>query len=94
LEQGAVVKAHDPAVKDVPEQYKDIQLCSSPLEAAQKADALVIATEWPDYRSVSMPEAVATMAAPRILDSNRFLANTVEGLPGVTYVAVGKAIPA
>jgi len=94
LEQGAVVQAHDPAVKELPSQYSDIRLCSSPLEAVEEADALVIATEWPDYRAVPMSQALPRMVAPKILDANRFLAGSVEPLPGVTYVTVGKAIPA
>ena len=94
LEQGAIVQAHDPAVKNLPAQYSEIRLCSSSLQAAQSAHALVIATEWPDYRAVSMSETLAVMGSPKILDANGFLANSVEALPGVTYVTVGKAVRA
>ena len=92
LEQGAKVQAHDPAVKSLPEQYAVISLRASPMEAAQGADVLVVATEWPDYLKVSMPEIVATMRTPVVVDANRFLAASLENLPGVTYAAVGKAI--
>ena len=92
LEQGAQVQAHDPAVKAVPAQLVAVRLCASPLEAAQGADALVIATEWPDYRAVSMPEILKAMHSSVILDANRFLAAGLETLPNVTYVAVGKAV--
>jgi len=91
LEEGANVQAHDPAVNSLPEQYTAIYLYASPTEAAQGADALVVATEWPDYRTVSMSEIVDTMRTPIVLDANRFLAAALENLPGVTYVAVGKA---
>lgn len=92
LEQGAKVQAHDPAVNSLPGKYAAIRLCASPREAAQGADALVVATEWPDYRAVSMPEILATMRTAIVLDANRFLAASLETLPGVTYSAVGKAI--
>jgi UDPglucose 6-dehydrogenase len=92
LDQGAHVQAHDPAVKGLPGQYAAVRLCASPMEAAQGADALVIATEWPDYRAVSMSETIATMHTAIVLDANRFLATALENLPGVTYAAVGKAI--
>lgn len=92
LEQGAKVQAHDPAVKSLPAQYAAISLRASPTEAAQGADALVVATEWPDYRAVSMPDILATMHTAIVLDANRFLATAVENLSGVTYSAVGKAI--
>jgi len=94
LGQGAKVRAHDPAVKALPEQYAGIRLCGSPLEAAQGADALVIATEWPDYLAVSLPEVLAVMRSPIILDANRFLGASTESLSGLKYAAVGKAVEA
>ena len=92
LEQGAQVQAHDSAVKSLPEQFAAIRLCASPLDAVQGADALVIATEWPDYRAVSMTEILTSMHSAIVLDANRFLAASLEALPNVTYVAVGKAV--
>lgn len=94
LEEGAKVRAHDPKVKDLPSEYQFIQLCATPLEAVRDADALVLATEWPEYRTVSMDEILAAMHTPIILDTNRFLADSTEMMPDVTYVAVGKAIKA
>lgn len=92
LDQGAWVHAHDPAVKILPQQYVAVSLCASPMEATQGADALVIATEWPEYRAISMQEIIDVMHTPIVLDANRFLAASLEALPRVTYVAVGKAI--
>ncbi len=92
LAQGATVQAHDPAVKNIPEPYTAIALFSSPLEAAHDADALVIATEWPDYRAVSIPALLAAMKTPIIVDANRFLAATLGALSNVTYVVVGRAV--
>ena len=92
LSQGVLVKAHDPAVKSLPKQFAAIHLCSSPLEAAESADALVVATEWPDYRSVSLQEVLVAMQATIILDANCFLAAQIENLADVTYVTVGKAV--
>ncbi len=92
LAQGTQVQAHDPAVKNLPEQLAAIRLCASPLEATQGADALVITTEWPDYRVVEMRETLKSMRSAIILDANRFLAARVEPLSNVTYLAVGKAV--
>lgn len=86
------MQAHDPLIKQLPEQYSAIRLCSSPLESAQNADALVIATEWPDYRAISMPEIIASMRKPLILDANRFLSAALEAQTNVIYVTVGKAV--
>jgi UDPglucose 6-dehydrogenase len=92
MEQGAQVQAHDPMIKQLPEQYSAIQLCGSPLESAQHADALVIATEWPEYRVISMPGIIAAMRKPLILDANRFLSAALESQTNVVYVTVGKAV--
>lgn len=92
LEQGVQVQAHDPSLSIIPDQYAGIQLFTSPLEAAQDADALVIATEWPEYRNVSIPELLDALRSAIVLDANRYLAEVLDTLPEVTYVAVGKAI--
>jgi UDPglucose 6-dehydrogenase len=92
LEKGASVHAHDPAVRNLPESYAAISLCASPIEAAQNADALVIATEWPEYRSISMENIISVMHTPIVLDANRFLAASLEAISEITYVAVGRAI--
>ena len=86
------MQAHDPAVKNLPEQLGAVMLYASAVEAAQGADALVVATEWPDYRAVAMPEVLKGMRSMIVLDANRFLAAALETLPNVNYVAVGKAI--
>lgn len=92
LSQGATVQAHDPAVKELPDRYAEICLYTSPIAAVQGADALVIATEWPDYRLVSIQDVLAAMRTAIVLDPNRFLASQLETLSGVAYVTVGKAV--
>ena len=94
LEQGVKVQAHDPAVKSLPEQLSALQLCASPLEAVRDADALVVATEWPDYRTVAINEVVSALRSPLVVDANGFLSASLSSLPGVTYVIVGKAVQA
>jgi UDPglucose 6-dehydrogenase len=92
LERGAKVQAHDPAIKGLPDALSAIHLCVSPLKAAHKADALVVATEWPDYRTVAASEVVSALHTPFVVDANAFLAASVGSLPNVTYVTVGKAV--
>ena len=94
LAQGAVVQAHDPALSSLPDALAAIHLCASPLQAAQGAQALVIATEWPDYRKIAMPDVLNVMGSTIVLDANRFLAEAMEALPNITYLAVGKAVKA
>ena len=92
LKQGVKVQAHDPAVKSMPDQFAAIRLCASPLEAVRDADALVVATEWPDYRAVAIGEVVSALRTPIVVDANGFLAASLGSLVVVTYVTVGKAV--
>lgn len=85
VEQGVDVRAHDPAVGELPDGLAaGVRLCSSAEEAAAGADALVVCTPWPEYRSV-----VAT--APIVIDAAGFLKATLGADPSVRYVQVGSA---
>jgi UDPglucose 6-dehydrogenase len=78
--QGARVRAHDPAVKALPDDGIGT-LCRTPSEAVEDADALVIATEWPEYRSESIP------AGTVVIDANRFIG----AREGIRLYSVGAA---
>lgn len=89
LTQGALLRVHDPAVAALPVNWRGKVLRSAdPLDAVRGASALVVCTEWPEYRSVSANDIAA--AAPRlvVLDANRFL-SYLSATPGLAYVAVG-----
>jgi UDPglucose 6-dehydrogenase len=89
--QEAHVQAHDPAVKSLPfELNNKIDLCSSAYEALRGADALVVATEWPDYRRIDATTVISAMKNPIVLDAGRFLASALGSDPRITYVTVGK----
>ncbi len=89
--QGAAVHAHDPAVKTLPEDLKsNINLYTSALDTLKDAEVVVIATSWPEYRSIDVENIVATRDQLIVIDPNRFLANTFEADDRVCYMAVGK----
>jgi UDPglucose 6-dehydrogenase len=90
-QQGAIVQAHDPAVLELPgELAGEMVIASTPLDAARDADALVVATAWPEFRSVD-PAAVAdAMAGTLVLDANGFLAGSLGEHPAFRYVRVGQ----
>jgi UDPglucose 6-dehydrogenase len=82
LSQGAQVRAHDPAVKIVPDDLP-IRLCATAVDAAESVDAVVVATEWPEYRDLR-PAGPMT-----VIDPNRFLREAFDQ-PGVRYVTIGR----
>ena len=89
LKEGARVTAHDPAVKALPPELASrIGLAKTPAEAASSAKAVVVMTEWPEYREINGE----TLAGKIVIDANRFLASRVAGEPSITYVTVGKPL--
>jgi UDPglucose 6-dehydrogenase len=89
MEKGARVQAYDPAVKGIPANLT-ISLASSIAEAVSHADAIVICTEWPEFRQVAWPNILQTVAQPIVIDANGFLSENLSAFPGIVYRQVGK----
>jgi UDPglucose 6-dehydrogenase len=66
-----------------------IQFKSTAAEAMAGADAVVVCTEWPEFRALDWPALVATLRRPLVIDATRFLEKSVAGLSGLHYVTVG-----
>ncbi|MDQ3432233.1 MAG: UDP-glucose/GDP-mannose dehydrogenase family protein, partial [Actinomycetota bacterium] len=49
---GAVLTAHDPVVKSLPVDLKAVPIAAAVYEAAEGVDAIVLATEWPEFRAI------------------------------------------
>ena len=87
----ALVQAYDPAVRVLPADLSHgITLTASPSEAAEGADALVVATEWPEFKDLSSDIVVTRMRQPLVLDQNRFLAKAFADDERIQYVTIGK----
>ena len=92
LKEGAQIQAHDPAINNLPDQYDQIKLCLTPLEATQKADVLVVATEWSIYHSVEIKKVISSMNTLYIVDANHFLDNALRMFPEIKYITIGKFV--
>jgi UDPglucose 6-dehydrogenase len=65
-------------------------LCEDPYEVAQGADALVLATEWNEFKQIDFYRLKEIMKRPVILDGrNLWDPETVRGL-GFTYMGIGR----
>lgn len=90
--QGIRVRAHDPAVKDLPEELRPaIELTDSPAEALRGADLAVVATEWPAFKSLKADDFVSAMRTARVIDPNWFTSAALGNDSRITYVATGRA---
>ncbi len=91
LAQGSRVRAFDPAVKALPAELHAVELCTDAPGAMAGADAVVIGTEWPEFRQLDWPRALGLMRRALVIDASRFVLAAVERIPGVEYRAVGVA---
>ncbi len=91
-QQGALVHAHDPAIKKLPEQLAQIfTLHATPVTALSEASALAVATEWPEYQSLTAETILSAMRKPLVIDPNGFLLKTLGHDQRIRYATVGKA---
>ncbi len=89
IEQGAKVRVHDPAVKELPPTWNGlVQRFDEPLAALEGAQVLLVGTEWPEYKEI--PKGLFAEALPGlvVLDPNRFL-SSLGTAAALRYVVVG-----
>jgi UDPglucose 6-dehydrogenase len=91
LAAGARVQAFDPQAMDAAgKQLPDLVLCGDSYEACQGADALVIVTEWNQFRMLDFERIKGLLSRPVVID----LRNVYDPAPmraaGFEYVCVGR----
>jgi len=92
LEAGATVAAYDPeAMKNVKEIFGDqIRFAESPYDTLVEADALIIATEWNEFRTPDFERLGSLLKEKVIFDGrNLFDLNQIEQL-GFYYSSIGR----
>jgi UDPglucose 6-dehydrogenase len=91
-QQGAIVHTHDPAVKKLPDLLaQKFTLHSTTQAALSEASAMVVATEWPEYRALTAETILSAMRKPVVIDPNSFLLTTLGGDRRIRYATVGKS---
>ncbi|MGE0587007.1 MAG: UDP-glucose/GDP-mannose dehydrogenase family protein [Cyclobacteriaceae bacterium] len=92
LAEGATIKAHDPeAMDNVQKLIGDkISYHTTPYDAAEGADAILVATEWPEFRSPDFERLSTIMKSKVIFDGrNLYDIETMKEL-GFKYVSIGR----
>jgi UDPglucose 6-dehydrogenase len=91
-DRGANITAYDPAVRALPAELgRFISLRPSIAEALHGADAMLVATEWPEFSAISADSLVGWMKQPIVLDAARFLQKQLGADERIRYVSVGRA---
>ena len=89
--EGAVVKAYDPvampgAAKDNPQ----LQLAEDPYDLAKELDAIVVCTEWNEFKQLDLVRIKSAMRTPVIVDGRNIYDPPTMRKLGFTYRAVGR----
>jgi UDPglucose 6-dehydrogenase len=92
-DRGAVVRAHDPVAiphaqavePPLPLAYADDEVA-----LARGCDAIVVVTDWDQYRHIDWPEIAAAMRGELVLDARNMLQPDTVRSAGLTYVGVGR----
>ncbi len=92
LAKGAKIVAHDPeAMGNVRDHYGDkIAFCEFPMDALDGADALVINTEWSEFRNPDFTDMKNRLTTPLIFDGRNLYEPTIMKRAGFTYHSIGR----
>lgn len=89
--EGAHISGYDPvAMSNAGRENPQLRLVESPYELAEDADALVVCTEWNEFKQVDFPRIRNSMKKPIIVDGRNIYEPEVMDEQGFIYRAVGR----
>jgi UDPglucose 6-dehydrogenase len=95
-EAGAAVQAFDPeAMEETARIYgarPDLKLCESKEEALEGADALLILTEWREFRSPDVDQIRAALREPLVFDGRNLYDPKRMARDGIVYHGIGRGV--
>jgi len=90
--RGALVQAYDPqAMELVRKELPELVLCSDAYEACRGAEALVIVTEWNQFRMLDLERVKSLLARPVVADLRNIYDPVSMRAAGFDYVCVGRS---
>lgn len=93
LARGAELKAYDPqSMENARKVLPQIKFCASAYEVAEGADALVLVTEWREFKLLNMEKIRDAMRDPVLFDGRNFYNPEKKARLGFTYFGVGRGV--
>jgi len=89
--EGAIIRAYDPqAMENARAVLKKVTLCEGPYQVAEGADAIILATEWNEFKQLDFGRIKTSMRGNIILDGrNLWDSETLRSL-GFDYYGMGR----
>jgi UDPglucose 6-dehydrogenase len=90
--EGGRVNAYDPvAMTKARALLKDVRFCRNPYDAARGVDAVVLATEWKEFRDADLARLKALVRTPVFVDGRNALSPAALSAAGFHVHAVGRS---
>jgi UDPglucose 6-dehydrogenase len=91
LEQGCQVRAYDPmAMKAAAKLMPEVNYCADAYDVAKKSDALILVTEWDEFKELNMYTMSSLMNHPIIIDGRNIYDPDVMAKAGFMYEGIGR----
>jgi UDPglucose 6-dehydrogenase len=92
-EAGATIRAFDPeGMNEARKLLPDLDYCRDAYEAIDGADALVLLTEWNEFRALDLERIKALLRAPVIIDLRNIYQPDEMATAGFVYHSIGRAV--
>ncbi len=91
-EAGATIRAFDPeGMEEARPLLADVTWCEDSYEAMTGADAVVILTEWNEFRALDLARAKSLLAAPLMIDLRNIYSPDEMMRNGFDYISIGRS---
>ena len=89
--EGAKIKAYDPeAMEKAKRIFNDVEFCKEPYEVSKDAYALLILTEWNEFKELDIKKIKSLLKSPIIIDGRNIYNPENLRNEGFTYISVGR----
>lgn len=89
--EGAQIKVYDPqAMNNAKKMLHNVEYCHNPYEVAEDSDALVVITEWEEFKSLDLLRIKQLLKQPVIIDGRNIFDPVEMKALGFSYTGVGR----
>ena len=91
VRHGCFVSAHDPAINALP-HHPEVRINGDPYDTALGADAVIIATEWPQFAALDLERLYGFAPGALLLDGRNLVDPVMASAAGFHYQGVGREV--
>ena len=90
-DKGAIIHAYDPeSMDEAKDLLKDVTYMDGPYRCLDGADALVIITEWDEFRALNLHRVKSALTAPNVVDLRNIYQPEAMRAAGFNYTSIGR----